>query len=276
MRTPTSCSATPPPRPPSGGHPAATLPPLQRGVRGARGVRASRTRSPTRRPGRGGRSRGRDRRTARGKTGRPATNPAATRTPRRRPPARRRRPQRPRRRSRAAPPRRRPCPSADPARPRRSGRVERIAPAAAARRPDPDHLAGPHRLGVRERVDLPLARAAGVDRHLERPPRAPAGDPPAGQDRAVGDRHERRVAEHPDVLLVAEPASIAARAAGVDGQPEPLDPQRKARLAELRRDVPASPGRRGSCPRRRRSSGPPEPPPSTSRMRYGRPSSSVP
>jgi hypothetical protein len=41
--------------------------------------------------------------------------------------------------------------------------LQRVAPAAAARRPDPDDGAGPQRLGVGQRVDLVLVRAARID-----------------------------------------------------------------------------------------------------------------
>ena len=62
-------------------------------------------------------------------------------------------------------------------------------------------------------------------------------DAPAGEDRAVGDGHEVGVLEHPDVLLVAEAAAVAPGAAGVDGQPEPLDDEREPALGELGRQV---------------------------------------
>ncbi len=89
-------------------------------------------------------------------------------------------------------------------------RCERVAPAAAARRPDPDHLAGADRLGVGQRVDLALLGAARVDDDLERRAREPALDAPAGQDRPVRDGHEVAVLQHPDVLLVAEAAAELA------------------------------------------------------------------
>ena len=114
---------------------------------------------------------------------------------------------------------------------------ERVAPAAAAGRADADHLTGPDRLGVGERVDLTFVGATEVDGDAERHTGLASLDPPAGEDRAVGDAHEVRVLEHPDLLLVAEPTAVAPGAAGVDGQPEPLDDEREAALGELGRQV---------------------------------------
>ncbi len=117
------------------------------------------------------------------------------------------------------------------------GRSQRVAPPAAAGGADPDRLAGPHGLGVGERVDHALARPAGVDGDLERSARLAAADAPAGQDRPVGDRHEVRVLEHPDVLLVAQPAPVPTRAAAVDREAQTLDHEGEPRLRELARQV---------------------------------------
>ena len=51
-------------------------------------------------------------------------------------------------------------------------------------------------------------------------PGQPALHAPAGQDRPVGDRHEVRVLEHPDVLLVAEAPAELPGPAGVHRQAE--------------------------------------------------------
>src|SRR5205085_11056093 len=116
--------------------------------------------------------------------------------------------------------------------------VERVAPAATTRSTDPDRLPRPDGLGVREGVDLALPRAARVDDLLERPSGPAAPDSPAREDRAVRDRHEVRVLEHPEVLLVAEAPAVLARSARVDGQRQLLDHEREAGLGELRGEVP--------------------------------------
>ena len=46
--------------------------------------------------------------------------------------------------------------------------IERVAPTATAGGSDPHHLTGAHRLGVGERVDRALVRAALVDGDCER------------------------------------------------------------------------------------------------------------
>src|SRR5918993_2754190 len=84
---------------------------------------------------------------------------------------------------------------------------QRVAPAATTRRPDADDLAGLDRLGVGEGVDLALVGPARVDDDLERRAGPAAPHAPAREDRAVGDRHEVGVPQHPDVLLVAQPAA---------------------------------------------------------------------
>src|SRR6185437_9152678 len=88
--------------------------------------------------------------------------------------------------------------------------VERVAPAAAARGADPDQGASRDELGVGKRVRKSFVLAVRVDRDLERPARLSAIDTPAGQDRAIGDRHEIAIGQHPDDLLVPEPAAELA------------------------------------------------------------------
>src|SRR5690606_33618180 len=119
------------------------------------------------------------------------------------------------------------------------GTLERVPPAATAGGADPDDLAGPDELGIGQRVDVALIRAAGIDRHLERRTGLAALDAPAGEDRAVRDGHEVRVLEHAQVLLVAQSAAVAPGATAVDGEPEALDDEREAALGELGRQVAA-------------------------------------
>ena len=130
-----------------------------------------------------------------------------------------------------------PCPSARRASTSSYGPLQRVAPAAAAGGPDADHLAGAHRLGVGQGVDLALVRSARVDGHLERPPGLAAATPQQARiDRSAMDM-KCASSQHPDVLLVAEAAAVPPGAAGVDGQAEPLDQEREPRLGELGRQV---------------------------------------
>src|SRR5262245_58293621 len=79
-----------------------------------------------------------------------------------------------------------------------------VTPPAAAGCPDLGELPGPHRLGVGERVGLPLVRATRIDRDLEWTAGEAAADPPTRQDRSIRDRHEEAVTQDTDVLLVPE------------------------------------------------------------------------
>src|SRR5690606_30370512 len=110
--------------------------------------------------------------------------------------------------------------------------VVRGAPAAAARGADADDLARLDRVVV----DQPLHLLA-ADLHPEGPSGEAAVDAPAGQDGPVGDGHVGGVAQHPDVLVVAEAAPAHAGAARVAGEPEPFDPEGPAGLGELHGDV---------------------------------------
>src|SRR5690606_31032323 len=110
--------------------------------------------------------------------------------------------------------------------------VVRGAPAAAARGADADDLARLDRVVIDQALHL-----LAVDLHPEGTPGESAVDAPAGQDGPVGDGHVGGVAQHPDVLVVAEAAAVHAGPAGVAGQAEPLDPERPAGLGELDGDV---------------------------------------
>src|SRR5262245_52438057 len=115
--------------------------------------------------------------------------------------------------------------------------VQWVAPAATAGGTDPDDLAGSYGLVVGQGIDGALVGPTGIDDDAERSAGPPAPYSPARQHRTVGDGHEARVAQHPDVLVVAESAAMASRTAGVHRQAQPLDHERPARLGELDRDV---------------------------------------
>ena len=55
-----------------------------------------------------------------------------------------------------------------------------------------------------------------------------AVDAPASQDRAISDRHEIAVGQHPDDLLVTKTTAELAGAAGVDGEAEAFDDEGEA------------------------------------------------
>src|SRR6266545_3621874 len=110
--------------------------------------------------------------------------------------------------------------------------LERIAPAAAAGRHDPHHLARAHRLAVDEAAEIPRS-AFDIDRHAERLARLSAVDPVAAEPHAIGGNDGAAVDQCPVVLLIAEAAAPAAGAAGIRAQGNLLHPQREPRLGEF-------------------------------------------
>src|SRR5439155_19154113 len=60
---------------------------------------------------------------------------------------------------------------------------------------------------------------------------------PAAEDRAIGHAEEVAVAEHPELLEVAEATASLPRPTRVRRERQPLDHQGKARLGELHGEV---------------------------------------
>jgi hypothetical protein len=115
--------------------------------------------------------------------------------------------------------------------------LERVAPPAAASRLDAHERAGRDRLVVDEPGQDALAGAAGIDRDPEGRSRLAAAQAPARENGAVGDAQKRAVAEHAELLEIAEPAAPRAGAARIRRERQPFDHQRKPRLRELDRQV---------------------------------------
>src|SRR5262249_16750807 len=112
--------------------------------------------------------------------------------------------------------------------------LERITPAAAARRDHAHHLSGQDGLAVDQATEV-ARRPFEIDRDAERPSGPSAVDAVAAKPHPVGGDDGAAIHQRAVVLLVSQPAPPLAGAAGIRAQRELLDQQRKPRLGELGR-----------------------------------------